>query len=253
MKHLLQSIFLNAQIHLSLGMAMCFRCGVLALYGVAIFVSLLFSLVPVYAQTTTTTQAVTITIPAISPIVVNYTTFRVNILNSSYVMYTWVCTYAIDPNVECMSINATTYDNSTNTLIDTWVVDVSNSSTYESLANIQLLRAFRTVYIGNASVLSINVTFFSGNSPTTYILYARVYGLQPPFVSILGSSVNLGLLIAAAIIVSLIMRGSLKLSAAGMVAVGALSIFFYLMGIQIPMWVSILLILVGLVLLYIER
>jgi uncharacterized membrane protein len=49
------------------------------------------------------------------------------------------------------------------------------------------------------------------------------------------------------------MRGSLKLSAAGMVAVGALSIFFYLMGIQIPVWVSILLSLVGLVLLYIER
>jgi len=207
-----------------------------------------------HAQTTTTTtNLTTIYIPAIQPFVINQTILNIRLLNESFVQYVYLCQYVFNYSTDCTPMNVSTINNDTGAVIDTWNVSVSsgiNSSLgIELLSNLMLVRGVRLVNVSNISVVKIVVDTPLGTA-ISYVSPPSV----PKMVFTSGNQViDLGFIVAFSLFISLFLRGRLREVGLGMVVAGVLSLYIPFIGIFIPLYISALLIILGLIFIFMSR
>lgn len=87
----------------------------------------------------------------------------------------------------------------------------------------------------------------------TFAQYIQVLPLPHVSIPIGGNVIDLSFLMAIGLILGMVIRGRIRESAIGMILIGILGVFTGFIGVYIPLLVSGLLIILGLVLLYISR
>jgi len=223
------------------------------MFTVSLFYILSSDLLYVYSQTTTTTTTnyTTIFIPAPRPFIINQTSISFRVLNQSFVYGLYSCYYIYNYTSDCVTANVTLINNDTNEVISVW--NITFNETYlgeglEYVGSLQLLRGIKLFNVSNASTIQIVVDALN----QTMITYLYIPTIQLATVSIGGQAVDLTFIIMFSLIVGLSLKGRLREAGVGMLVAGFLSLYIPFIGIYFPLYISALLIVIGLILIYIS-
>ncbi|MEM0061478.1 MAG: hypothetical protein QW726_06080 [Fervidicoccaceae archaeon] len=206
----------------------------------------------VHSQTTTTTTTpITVSIPAPRPILINKTSIIVRVENQSTLGVYYSCFFVLDYNQECTSMNITIINNNTGATLFYWSINVSNlsASNLSFISSLYMIRGISYVNITGVTTLKVVVDAYG----QTFAQYIQVLPLPHVSIPIGGNVIDLSFLMALGLILGMVIRGRIRESAIGMILIGILGVFTGFIGVYIPLLVSGLLIILGLVLLYISR
>lgn len=223
------------------------------MFTVSLFYMLSSDLLYVYSQTTTTTTTnyTTIFIPAPRPFIINQTSISFRVLNQSFVYGLYSCYYIYNYSSDCVTANVTLINNDTNVVIGVWNITFNNTYLGEGLEYVgalQLLRGMKLFNVSNASTIKIMVNALD----QIMITYLYMPTVQLATVSIGGRAVDLTFIIMFSLIVGLSLKGRLREAGVGMIVAGFLSLYIPFIGVYFPLYISALLIIIGLILIYIS-
>jgi len=223
------------------------------MFAVSLFYVLSSDLLYVYSQTTTTTTInyTTIFIPVPRPFITSQTVFTFKVLNQSFVYGLYSCYYIYSYSSDCVTANVTLINNDTNAVIGVW--NITFNSTYlgeglEHVGTLQILRGMKLFNVSNASTIKIVIDTLN----QTAITYLYIPTIRLATVNIGGQAVDLTFIIMFSLIVGLSLKGRLREAGVGMLVAGFLSLYIPFIGIYFPLYISALLIVIGLILIYVS-
>ena len=201
--------------------------------------------------TTTTTTPITVSIPAPRPILINKTSIIVRVENQSTLGIYYSCFFVLDYNQECASMNITIINNDTGATLFYWSINVSDlsASKLSFISSLYMIRGISYVNITGVSTLKVVIDAYG----QTFTQYIQVLPLPHVSIPIGGNVIDLSFLMAIGLILGMVIRGRIRESAIGMILIGVLGVFTGFIGVYIPLLVSGLLIILGLVLLFVSR
>jgi hypothetical protein len=231
-----------------------FKTVLMIMFAVSLFYILSSDLLYVYSQTVTTTTITnytTIFIPAPRPFIIKQTSISFRVLNQSFIYGVYSCYYIYNYTSDCVTINVTLIDNDTNAVIGVW--NITFNSTYlgedlEYIGTLQLLRGMKLFNVSNVSTIKVVMNTLD----QIIITYLYMPTIQLATVNIGGQAVDLTFIIMFSLIAGLSLKGRLREAGVGMVVAGFLSLYIPFIGIYFPLYISALLIIIGLILIYIS-